>query len=290
MASTSNKPFKLGVALSGGGARGFAHLGVLKAMEERGLCPDILSGTSAGSLIAVFYAAGHSIDEIMEMSASIRFSSIKGGSLPFFRSGFFNNTGIHNLLDKHLGVETFEELKKPVRIVASDIEHGRIKVFSKGPITPAVMASCSVPVVFTPVDIDGHHYVDGGLLMNFPVSVIRKDCEKVIGVNVSPVSTSKYESSMKYVIGQVLNHAVGANTQMERRLCDYLIESPEMSAYSIFDFKHLPELYTLGYEFAAKYLDDNKERLRADFHRKKPKKWRERVGDWVLSLKLKSDE
>lgn len=280
----------MGVALSGGGVRGLAHLGVLKALEERAIYPDIISGVSVGSLIAVFYADGHSVDDMFRVASSIGFTSITGKSVLSFKNGFFSQTGLRNLLDKHLRAKTFEELKKPVRIVASDIEHGRIKVFSEGAIIPAVMASCSVPVVFPPVNIEGHHYVDGGLLMNFPVSVIRKECERIIGVNVSPVGSMRYEESLRYVIGQTMSYMVGANTSAERRLCDYLIEPSKITGHSIFDFKHLEEMYKHGYEFASAYLDDNKESLHADFHGKKTVWWREMIANWGLSLKPKQEK
>ncbi|NDV58439.1 patatin-like phospholipase family protein [Bacteroides sp. 519] len=262
MIQDKNPLYKLGLALSGGGARGFAHLGVLKAMEERNLRPDIISGTSVGSLIAVFYADGYTTQEIMKIGLSVKFTSIIEGIIP--RGGFFKTTGVQHLLVKYIRAKRFEDLNIPVRVVASDIESGKAKVFSKGEIIPAVLASCSVPIVFTPVNIDDHHYVDGGLLMNFPVSVIRRDCKTVLGVNISPVISMKYEESMKYVIERCMNYMVGANTSAQRDLCDYLIECNEVSEYSIFDFKHNQEIYKKGYTLACTYLDDNKKKIDKD--------------------------
>lgn len=285
MNNTKKCPYKLGMALSGGGARGFAHLGALKAMEERGIRPDILSGVSVGSLVAVLYADGYTPDKLFEVANTIKFTSIVEGIIP--RGGFFKTTGVRNLLEKYLKVRTFEELKMPVHVVASDIEKGQIKVFNKGEIIPAVLASCSVPIVFTPVNIDDHHYVDGGLLMNFPVSVIRKECEKLIGINISPVISMKYEESFRYIIERAMNYMVGANTVAERQLCDYLIESYEISEYSIFDFKHNEEIFKKGYNIASAYLDDNKLKLERDLLPKKTNKARNWLADKVLLLKSK---
>ena len=244
--------YKLGFALSGGGARGFAHLGAIKALEEKNIYPDIIAGASVGALVAVFYADGYTADEILDIATSIKFTSIAEGTIP--RGGFFKTTGIQHLLQKHLRAKTFEELKIPVKVIASDIELGHVKVFSEGDIIPAVMASCSVPIIFMPVMVDERHYVDGGLLMNFPVSTIREECEKVIGINISPVTSRQYDGSLKYVIERAMNYMVGANTTEERKMCDYLVESEEISKYSIFDFKHSTEIFQKGYKMAQHSL------------------------------------
>lgn len=260
--------YKLGLALSGGGARGFAHLGILKAMEERNLTPDILSGTSVGALVAVFYADGYTASEILEIASNIKFTSIVESIIP--RGGFFKTTGVQHLLVKYIRAKRFEDLKIPVRVVASDIALGKPKVFTKGEIIPAVLASCSVPIVFTPVTIDDHHYVDGGLFMNFPVSVIRRDCQTILGVDISPVISMKYEESMKYIIERCMNYMVGANTNTQRDLCDYLIDCNEVSEYSLFDFKHNQEIYKKGYDLACIYLDDKIKNIEKDLSYVKP--------------------
>jgi len=246
--------YKLGLALSGGGARGYAHLGALKAMNERGIYPDVISGTSVGSLIGVLYADGYTPDEMLSFAHSLKLRELVESTIP--RDGFFKASGIGAILRKYLRAKTFEELKLPMNVVASDIEYGEVKVFNEGKIIPAVVASCSVPIVFTPVEIDGHHYVDGGLLKNFPVSILRGECDKVIGIDISPVISVKYDRSMKYIVERAMNYMVGANTIEEREACDYLIESPEVSKYSLFDFNHVEDIYKEGYETACRYLDE----------------------------------
>ena len=245
--------YKLGLALSGGGARGYAHLGALKAMNERGIYPDVISGTSVGSLIGTLYADGYTPDEMLSFAHSLKLRELVESTIP--RDGFFKASGIGAILRKYLRAKTFEELKLPMNVVASDIEYGESKVFNEGKIIPPVVASCSVPIVFTPVEINGRHYVDGGLLKNFPVSILREECEKVIGIDISPVISVKYDRSMKYIVERAMNYMVGANTIEERAACDYLIESPEVSRYSLFDFNHVEEIYEKGYETAVRYLD-----------------------------------
>ncbi len=260
--------YKWGLALSGGGARGFAHLGALQAMDERGIQPEIISGTSAGSLVGVFYADGYTPQEIFALFQDIKFRNIITTTLP--QDGFFKTTGIYSILEKHLHAKRFEDLKIPLRVVASDIEEGKPCIFSTGDIIPAVIASCSVPIVFTPMEIDGHHYVDGGMFVNFPVSVIRKDCWRVVGIDVSPVITMKYDRSFKYIIERTMNYMVGANTVDEIKRCDYMIGSKDISQYSLFDFKYAQEIYRKGYDMTVKYLDDNNARIEKDM-KAKPK-------------------
>lgn len=247
------KKYKLGFVLSGGGARGYAHLGALKALNEHNIYPDVIAGTSVGSLIGVLYADGYTPDQMLSFAKSLKLRELVESTIP--RDGIFKATGIGAILRKYLHARRFEDLTLPVHVVASDIEYGEAKDFNSGKIIPAVIASCSVPVVFTPVEIAGHYYVDGGLLKNFPVSAIRQDCETIIGIDVSPVISVKYDRSMKYIVERAMNYMVGANTVEERLACDYLIESQEVSKYSLFDFNHVEEIYEMGYQTASDYLD-----------------------------------
>ncbi len=253
---------KLGVSLSGGGVRGFGHLAALKAMNERGIYPDILSGTSAGALVAVFYADGMPPDRISTLFKGVKLSGLM--EMTLMKEGIFTTARLCGFLEKHLKARTFEELRLPVRVIASDFEEGKVRVFSEGELIPAVAASCCVPVVFAPVQIGGRYYVDGGVFSNFPVSAIRDECETLIGVNVSPVINAGYVPSIKHVIERTMNYTVGANTTDEKRKCDYLIESPEFSTYSIFDLEKAGAIYNFGYELATSYLDANREKLEQD--------------------------
>lgn len=281
MKKIKNEPkYKLGVALSGGGVRGFAHLGALQAMSERNLHPEIISGTSVGSLVGAFYADGYTPAEIYAIFRSVKFKDLVVTAIP--HNGFFKSTGIQTIAKKHLRAHTFEELNMPLRVVASDIEYGKARIFSEGDLIPALAASCSVPVVFMPIEIDNHYYVDGGMFMNFPVSIIREECDKLIGIDISPIVTMKYDRSFKYIIERTMNYMVGANTLEERELCDYLIESSEVSKYSLFDMSYNEEIYNKGYESASKYLDENRDRLKKDFEEKtKPLNLMERIINYL---------
>lgn len=247
--------YNIGLALSGGGAKGFAHLGVFKALNEKGIYPEVISGTSAGAFAAVFYADGYEPDEIKTFFQHKAFREFVEFTIP--QGGLFKSSGLVSFLKKHLRARKFEDLKIPLRAVATDIERGEMKVFSSGSLVPAIVASCSVPIIFTPVEIDNGYYVDGGLFKNFPVSVIREDCEKIIGVNVSPITALKYKKSLKYIAERSFHYMSGSNTLLDRNLCDCLIESPDLSGYSMFDLDHVDEIFEAGYTLTKQVLENN---------------------------------
>ena len=168
---TNHNAYKLGLALSGGGAKGFAHIGVFRLLEECGLKPDIIVGTSVGSLMGALFADGYTSDEIKELFTGREFSEFAQLQIP--KSGLFDSKRFRYFLRRHLRAKTFEELKTPLVVVATDLDNGESHEFRSGPIVEAVTASCSIPIIFSPVVINGVHYVDGGLFHNFPVSIIR---------------------------------------------------------------------------------------------------------------------
>lgn len=261
--SVDNKLYKLGIALSGGGARGFAHLGVLQALNESNLYPDIISGTSAGAFAGALYADGYTPKEALSLFDKKSFKEFAEFTLP--SEGLFKSTRFLSFLEKHLRSKKFEELKVKLKVVATDIEFGTSKVFSSGPLIHPVVASCSVPIIFTPVEIDNNHYVDGGLFKNFPVSTIHTECDYIIGVNVSPITTQDYKKSLKYIAERSFHYMSASNILLDRKLCHYLIESKNLSHYSMFDLDHVDEIYQAGYKQAKEYLKENKDRFKEDF-------------------------
>lgn len=256
----NEKPqYKIGLALAGGGARGFAHLGVLRALEEFGIKPDLISGTSAGSLAGAFYADGYSPKKIIELFDDVKFRELVTTAIP--RNGFFKMNGLGDFLAKHLRAKTFEELKTPLRVMVSDIEKGEKVLFDQGELIPPILASCAFPIMFEPIKIGERHFVDGGLFENLPVSAIRKDCSFVIGVNISPLCPLKYERTFKYVVERSLHYLMVSNSLVDRELCDYLIESVDIGSYPLFDMSKSHEVYELGYTVASTYLKKNKARI-----------------------------
>lgn len=249
-AHTNQKTYKLGLALSGGGAKGFAHIGVFKLLEECGLKPDIIVGTSVGSLMGTLFADGYSANEIKELFTGREFSEFAQLQLP--KSGLFDSKRFRSFLKRHLRAKSLEELQIPMVVMATDLDNGVSHEFRKGAIVDAVTASCSIPIIFSPVVIDGVHYVDGGLFHNFPVSIIREECDKVIGVNVSPLVPQKYKQTLFHIAERSYHYMFRANTLEDREMCDVLIEAEEFGLYKTFDLENVELISNIGYEAAVR--------------------------------------
>lgn len=253
--------YKLGLALSGGGSKGIAHLGVLKALQEIGIKPDIISGTSAGSMAGAFYSDGATPKEILEMFSNRKFSEFGGFSIP--SGGIFKTDRFQAFLEKNLKARAFEELSIPLVVVAADLAEGKIASFTEGKLIPTILASCAVPIVFTPVKIGEHHFVDGGIFKNFPVSTIRQDCEFIIGSNVTSIVKEEYKHSILHVAERSFRHMSVANTFNDRKLCNILIESEDVSRYGMFQLENLEEIFERGYQTAIKVLQQHEKVLEA---------------------------
>ena len=248
------KKYKLGVALSGGGAKGFAHCGALLALEEFGLKPDVIAGTSAGAIVGALYAAGNSPVDISRMFIGKDFTNFVKFLIP--KAGFFDHTPFEDFLEEYLKVHTFEELKITLYVVASDLDHGKSVVFSKGELLRCLLASCSIPVVFNPIEINGVHYVDGGIFRNFPVVPIRKMCEKVIGINVSPLLSPDYKQNMIQIALRSYHFMFKANSFEDKGLCDMLIEMQEAQQFSTFDLDNIDKIFQVGYRDTVRTLEN----------------------------------
>jgi NTE family protein len=245
--------YRLGMALSGGGARGFAHLGVFKFLEEREIKPDIISGTSAGALAGALWADGYSSKDIQKLFAGKDILRLMRIHLP--TSGVFNMGRLQDFLHKHLRTKRIEDLNIPIVIVTTDFDNGTICEFRQGDIVDAILASCSIPIIFSPIIIDGIHYVDGGLFKNLPVSTIRHECDYVIGVNVTPLVKSKYEQNLLHIAERAYHFLYRSNTLHDRKLCDFLVETEDFDHYNMFDLKEADKIIKIGYEEARKVLD-----------------------------------
>src|SRR6267143_948914 len=170
---------KIGLALSGGGARGVAHIGVIKALEELGLTFSCISGTSAGSIVGALYAYGYKPGEMLEV---IQHVSIFRSVRPAWTwTGLLTMDGMKDLLLKYMPENSFQQLKIPLTIAATEIRFGETHYFTEGELVPAIMASCTVPGVFPPLSLDGGLYVDGGILDNLPVRPLKAKCDFIVG-------------------------------------------------------------------------------------------------------------
>lgn len=254
---------KIGIALSGGGTRGVVHIGVLQALEENGIVPSVISGTSAGSIVGSMYAHGYSPKEILEI-ASER-SLIWMFSLRIPSKGFVRHSFLRKMLKRYLPEKNFEELAKPLFVAIANLNTGKSEIISKGPLHDVIIASSSIPVLYEPIPIGDHWYADGGLLMNLPVSPIRPSCEYVIAVNLIPRKILKSEevNTISGVAARVFNLAAINTIEPELKYCDILIEPEEIYQYSRFNFTKIREMYEIGYKETLKLIPKIKADLEA---------------------------
>ena len=241
---------KIGIALSGGGAKGISHIGVLKALIENDLAPDIVAGTSAGSIVGSLYAAGKTPDEI---ETFIKDTSI----VKIFRIVGMPGAGVVRLaylkerLAEFIHYDSFEALQKPLFVCATNLNLGKAIYFNTGQLFDVVVASCSVPWLFKPVLIDGSLYVDGGITNNLPAAPLRPLCDILIGSNVKPkvnIEENKDLDSFMGITQRVTDLALWINSKPNIKLCDAYIASPKVNEFSFFNIRKTKELIDIGYE------------------------------------------
>lgn len=236
-----------GLVLSGGGARGIAHLGVLKALLEKGVVFNRLSGTSAGSIVAALFAYGYAPDKIFEILKTL--SVFKSLRPAWTWTGLLRMEGLQELLHSHIPENSFGALQMPLTVAATEIRRGHIHYFNEGELVPAIIASCSIPAVFNPVSLNGGLYVDGGIFDNLPVRPIRDQCDWIIGSHCNPISSNFDAKSMKVVIERCMLMTISANTQVSRKMCDVFIEPPHLDRFGSFDIGKAQEIFEIGYQF-----------------------------------------
>jgi Predicted esterase of the alpha-beta hydrolase superfamily len=248
-----SKKYNVGFALSGGFIKGFAHLGVMQALLEHDIKPDILSGVSAGALAGVFYADGNEPHQVLDYFLGHKFQDLTKLVIP--KVGLFDLKEFVDFLKTNLKAQRLEDLQVPLIVSATDLDHGRLVHFHKGDIAERIAASCCMPVLFAPVKIDGTHYVDGGLFMNLPVSTIRRICNKVVAVNVSPLMANKYKMNIVSIAMRSYNFMFRANTFPEREKADLLVEPYNLEGYSNTELKKAEEIFMQGYKTANNLLE-----------------------------------
>jgi NTE family protein len=244
------KKYKIGIALSGGGTRGFAHLGVLKALNEKGIYPEVVAGTSAGSIAGVLYCAGYSPDEILQLFKKKKFSDLT--KMQFPTNGLFSLENLTQLIRKAVKEDSFEKLKTPFIVCVANLNTGKAEYISSGPLFNIVQASSSIPILFSPVKVGENIYVDGGLIDNLPVRPLVRRCEKVIGVNIFPNEKVPHVDNLFQVATRTFQISINKNIRYDKSRCQYYLEPPEMAKYNMLETKHMDEIFNLGYQYCKK--------------------------------------
>lgn len=244
---------KVGISLSGGSARGYAHIGVLKALHEHGIQPTIISGTSMGAIVGVLYAAGYSPGGIRKILIEETFSRMTGFS--WRRTGLYKLEKMKVALEKYITEDDFSALKKPFYLGLSNLNEACGVIKNSGPLFDYLIASCSVPGVFAPIVLDEVNYVDGGLMCNLPASAIRDKCKYLIGSHVNFAGKKNNFTGPRGILERSINLGITQNVRPEMELCDFIIDPPEMQNFSLFDFSKIEEIIDTGYRYTIKMIE-----------------------------------
>jgi len=259
----SGKKPKIGLALGGGAARGFAHIGVIKTLEAQGIKPDLVVGTSAGSVIAALYASGNPGTELNRMALTLDEASITDWALPFSGKfgGMIKGDALQSTVNRLVKNQRIENMPIPLGIVATDLQTGAGILFQRGDTGQAVRASCSVPGIFQPSVINGREYVDGGLVSPVPVRYAKQmGADFVIAVNISTEPSTQDTSGTLGVLlqttsimGQSINHFELENAQVVIR--------PQLGTMKGTDFKSRNAAILAGEEATMAQMSQIKYRL-----------------------------
>lgn len=236
---------EIGLALGGGFARGIAHIGVLKVLEEENIPVRFVTGTSVGALIGASYCSGLSCAELEAVSAAVRFTTFARWTLS--RYGFASNDRMVSFLNRTLKVKTFEELRIPLGVTATDFNTGEGVVFHSGSIVDPVRASCAYPGMFLPVEIRGRYLVDGMLSHPVPTRPLRDmGADRVLAVHLKGTwSNGGPPRHLFDVIGQSFAIAQDAMASLWRDAADLVVE-PDVAGFAYDDFKRAPDLIRSG--------------------------------------------
>ncbi|GJM60869.1 patatin-like phospholipase family protein [Persicobacter diffluens] len=243
---------KIGACFSGGGVKGVAHLGMIKAFEEVGVQFSAVSGTSSGAIVAAFYAAGYPAEELLGIIKSLSLTKLVRPA--WSKKGLLNIEQLKPLFYKYLAVDKFEELSIPLTVAAIDLVDGQICYFDTGDLILPLMASCAIPAIFAPVPIDGKMLIDGGMLNNMPVEALVGRMDVTVGFNCNVIQKGCTDFSLKKNLERSLLLAVNVNVQHSQRYCDWYLEAPQLAGYSPLKLEGLDDIFEIGYRYAKDFL------------------------------------
>jgi NTE family protein len=232
----SVKPVRIGLALGGGAARGFAHVGVIAALEEAGFKPALVVGTSAGSLVAALYASGQTPAQLQQTALTLEEVAITDWMLPIFGRGMFRGEALARYVNGLVAGRLMENMTIPLGIVATDLNSGQAMLFQRGDTGTAVRASSAVPAVFVPVKVNGREYVDGGLVSPVPVRFARQmGADLVIAVDISAPPEANPADGTLQILLQTFAIMGKSINQYELKDADVLVQ-PSQAGLRSADF------------------------------------------------------
>ena len=245
----------IGLVLSGGGVRGMAHIGLIKAMREHNIEAKEVAGTSIGALVGALYANDNSVEDMLAF-----FKETPLFQYSFFtiiKPGLIDTERYVDIFKDFFPKNSFESLNKPLYVVATDLLSGKEKVFNTGELIKPLLASAALPPVFSPVDINNVLYADGGIMNNFPKEYVEDKTEFIIGSNVSvtvPVQKKDLKNSFQ-LTGRVTSLMIHASNDEKLHQCDLFIEPKELDKIGVLDKKGIENAFNIGYEHGCRAIE-----------------------------------
>lgn len=245
------------LVLSGGGARGVIHLGILQAFDEHHIKVEAVSGSSMGAIIGALYCAGIPPMQIKTLMKTKKFASVF--HLSWNKKGLLAMTRLKKTLNEFIPINEFNALKIPFYCCVSNLDTGTYEIIDKGDLTEAVSASASIPILFEAIEINGQQYVDGGLFNNLPVEPLLNKYNNIVGVHVNNYKNSK-ANNIRAVAERVFTLVSKQNVEPNLLKCDYVIEPYLDKPYRVLDFRHTNTLFEIGYQEGLKFINKNKKK------------------------------
>lgn len=237
--------YNIGFVLSGGGARGFAHLGIIQALSELGIRPDIISGVSAGAIVGAFMASGKSpqeTHELIKLGNLLKYTHIQ---IP--KTGLLRMDGLMKTLEKEIPYQNIEDLPTPLILGTTNLTTANMEYRQTGPLSKTVQASASIPVLFSPVEMDGCMMADGGLLDNIPIQPLIGNCRKIVVSNVNPVEKPVILTGLVQIIVRILQLSVMARIDEARDHADLYVEPHGLMEYEFLSVARADQMFEIGY-------------------------------------------
>ncbi|MEL7001655.1 MAG: patatin-like phospholipase family protein [Bacteroidota bacterium] len=244
---------EIGLALSGGGVRGVAHLGLIKALEENNIAIKAISGTSAGSIVAAFYASGYSVDDILDVILNIKAIKLLRPALS--KTGLLKMNNLYKALEELLPKNDFSGLSIPVTISATNIRTGLTEYFDEGDLIGAVCSSSCIPVLFDPFEHNGQLYIDGGILNNLPAEPLVGKVDCIMGSHCNPIDRDFDPRNARLVMERALMLSITKNSYQSKSICDYFFEPKGLEPFKVMDIGQAKEVYDIGYRQAIEQLE-----------------------------------
>ncbi len=243
--------YNIGIVLSGGGVRAIAHIGLLQALKENNIHPQIIAGTSGGAMVGALYAAGYDTDTMLQFFYDTPLFKFSLYSLN--KPGIMDTDKYSIFFDAYFKDNRFEALKKPLYVTAANLLNGKLEFFNTGQLIKPLLASAALPPIFSPVEIDESLYSDGGILNNFPIEPLLFNCKNVIGSFVNPLTVIKKNEikSTMALIQRVYHIGLDAKDLIKFNQCNYVFSPPEIYKIGIFESKSVKKAFDVGYKHAV---------------------------------------